>query len=91
MKVEQKVAVDEISAETLKSKTITLQRHMLKYLDEKGVAYSNQLRHDTFDDWHVFRIDDAKSKLTRNNELGRIKEFIDNHLIRYQLAPIEVV
>ena len=91
LKVEQKVAVDEISAETLKSKTITLQRHMLKYLGKKGIEYSNQLRHDTFDDWHVFRIDNAKSKLTRNKELGRIKEFIDNHVIRYQLAPVEVV
>ena len=91
LKVEQKVAVDEISTETLKSKTITLQRHMLKYLGKKGIEYSNQLKHDTFDDWHVFRIDNAKSKLTRNKELGRIKEFIDNHLILYQLAPIEVV
>ena len=91
LKVEQKVAVDEISGETLKSKTITLQRHMLRYLEEKGIEYSNQLKHDTFDDWHVFRIDEAKSKLTRNKEQSGIKDFIDNHLIRYQLAPIEVV
>ena len=37
------------------------------------------------------RSDEAKSKLTRNKELGRIKDFIDNHLIRYQLVTIVVV
>ena len=86
------VETGEFEASTLKSKTITLRVHLLNYLSTQSITYTKDIRYDSMDGYPVWRKrNGCNSKLTLQKELGRIKEFINNYLIRNKLVTEEVV
>ena len=86
------VETGEFEESTFKSKTITLKTHFLNYLAKENVVYTKDLKHDAIDAYPVWRKrNGCNSKLTLQKELGRIKEFINNYLIRNKLVAEEVV
>ena len=86
------VETGDFEESTYKSKTITLRIHLLNYLATQDIVFTKDLKHDTMDGYPLWRKKNgSKSKLTLQKELGRIKEFINNYLIRYKLVSEDVV
>lgn len=86
-----KVEAGELGTEALRSKKITLARHLVDYLKLEKVKYTSDLTVDSLLGFPAYRMrTGSKSKITRAKELGRIKEFIEKYLIKHNLVNNEV-
>jgi integrase len=78
-----------ITSKTRQQKEITLTQHMLPYLNSQGVLYTNQIRPATFKDYELFR--SAATPLSRNVEIGHIKDFCKNYLVKNRLLDADML
>jgi integrase len=78
-----------ITSKTRQQKEITLTQHMLPYLSNQGVLYTNQIRPATFKDYELFR--SAATPLSRNVEIGHIKDFCKNYLVKNRLLDADML
>jgi len=78
-----------ITSKTRQQKEITLTQHMLPYLSSQGVLYTNQIRPATFKDYELFR--SAATPLSRNVEIGHIKDFCKNYLVKNRLLDADML
>ena len=78
-----------IEPSTLESKRITLQLHLVRYFNAEGIEYCDQIKPDSLERYPLYR--KGASKLTIKKDLGRIKEWIENHCIKYKLVSNDVV
>jgi integrase len=78
-----------ITSKTRQQKEITLTQHMLPYLSRQGVLYTNQIRPATFKDYELFR--SGATPLSRNVEIGHIKDFCKNYLVKNRLLDADML
>ena len=78
-----------ITAKTKQQKGITLTQHLLPYLASQGVLYTNQIHAGTFRDYELFR--SAATPLSRNVEVGHIKDFCKNYLVKNRLLDADLL
>jgi integrase len=78
-----------ITSKTRQQKEITLTQHMLPYLSSQGVLYTNQIRPATFKDYELFR--SGATPLSRNVEIGHIKDFCKNYLVKNRLLDADML
>ena len=90
LKEEQKrVDVGLLKAKTKQQKAITLTRHLLPYLQEKGIYYTTQIKEITFKEYEIYRAD--ATPLTRNSEITQIKDFCKNYLVKHRLIDADLL
>lgn len=78
-----------ITLKTKQQKATTLTHHLLPYLKTQGVLYTNQIRAGTFKDYEVFR--SKSTPLSRNVEIGHIKDFCKNYLVKNRLIDADLL
>ena len=77
---QQKVEAGLLNQKTWVNKEFILRKHLLGYLDDKGVTRVKQLDDLTFEDYLYYRKD--ARKLTRQKELITFKVFFETHLVK---------
>lgn len=80
---QQKVEAGLLNQKTWVNKEFILRKHLLGYLDDKGVTRVKQLDDLTFEDYLYYRKD--ARKLTRQKELITFKVFFETHLLKRKL------
>ena len=78
-----------ITAKTKQQKGITLTQHLLPYLATQGALYTNQIQAGTFRDYELFR--STATPLSRNVEIGHIKDFCKNYLVKNRLLNADLL
>jgi integrase len=63
-------------------RAITLNKHLLGYLNSLDISYANQIEETTFDDYPIYRRGIAKNTL--KTELKEIQAFIRHYLVRHK-------
>ncbi len=78
-----------IQESTYRRKRLTLKTHLTQYLKSQGITKTRQITDTTFNDYLFFR--SGKTRLTWNNELITIKDFLSNWLVVHRLIQPEIV
>jgi len=86
---QRRSAAGLITAKTKQQKGITLTQHLMPYLASQGVLYTNQIQAGTFRDYELFR--SAATPLSRNVEIGHIKDFCKNYLVKNRLLDADLL
>ena len=86
---QRRSAAGLITAKTKQQKAITLTQHLMPYLASQGVLYTNQIHAGTFRDYELFR--SAATPLSRNVEVGHIKDFCKNYLVKNRLLDADLL
>jgi len=69
-------------------KSKVLEKIMLPYLKSEGVENTRQIKETTFHNYLIYRA--GLKKLTWKDEMMKIKDFINNHLVKHRLIEPEV-
>jgi len=86
---QRRSAAGLITTKTKQQKGITLTQHLMPYLASQGVLYTNQIQAGTFRDYELFR--SAATPLSRNVEIGHIKDFCKNYLVKNRLLDADLL
>ena len=86
---QRRSAAGLITAKTKQQKGITLTQHLMPYLASQGVLYTNQIQAGTFRDYELFR--STATPLSRNVEIGHIKDFCKNYLVKNRLLDADLL
>ena len=69
-------------------KSKVLEKIMLPYLQSEGIQNTRQIKETTFHNYLIYRA--GLRKLTWKDEMMKIKDFINNHLVKHRLIEPEV-
>ena len=86
---EEKCDVGLLERSAFVSKEVTCRVHLLPYLEQQQVTQTNQIRLTTFDDYPIYR--SQATPLTRQKEIGHIKEWCRNYLVKHKLMESDLL
>ena len=80
----EKAAAGLLEPATVSHKAAILRLHMIPYLSDQGIYYTDQLNLESFHGYPVYR--QETTKLNLQQELKRIKHWVTSYLVRKRLG-----